>query len=73
MDHGAVEELARRSGRDETEVAGEAVRLAAQEPEEPDGTDRARHVGAYLVGERRAQLAAAVGARVWVAGVSPAI
>ena len=66
---GVVEELARRSGRHEVEVARAAVELASQSarpaaagertpagPQPPGGAERGGHVGAYLIGESRPAL-----------------
>jgi cyclic beta-1,2-glucan synthetase len=55
-----VEDLARPTGRSEQEVAREAVSLASESHAQ---TDRAAHVGYYLVDAGRAQLEARLGYR----------
>ena len=52
----AVERLAKICGRDEWEVAGQAVQLAKGQPAEVARDDRKRHVGYYLVDDGREQL-----------------
>jgi cellobiose phosphorylase len=54
-----VEHLARRSGRDERELAADAVALAAGHRHDPD--ERLSHVGYYLVDRGREQLEARIG------------
>jgi cyclic beta-1,2-glucan synthetase len=53
----AIEELARRSGQAEDQVAQHAIELAAQAAREATGDDRRNHVGTYLIGEGRRELA----------------
>jgi cyclic beta-1,2-glucan synthetase len=53
----AIEELAIASGQPEEQVAEHAVNLAKQASLEPATDERASHVGAWLVGEGRAELA----------------
>jgi cyclic beta-1,2-glucan synthetase len=53
----AIEELARAAGQTEERVAERVVKLAAQAQREKTNDVRAGHVGAWLVGERRAELA----------------
>jgi cyclic beta-1,2-glucan synthetase len=52
----AIEELARRSGQPEDQVAQRAIELAMQATREATGDDRRIHVGTYLMGERRREL-----------------
>ncbi|MDD5705808.1 MAG: glucoamylase family protein, partial [Kiritimatiellae bacterium] len=54
------EQLAIRSGRPETEIAQAALEMAAAAPDDSVG-NRARHVGAYLVGGERTRFRRAVG------------
>jgi len=63
---GVIEELALAAGRDEEEVAQEAIRLAegAQSPPEEERPPRTTHVGFYLLDVGRAQLEARLGYRV---------
>jgi len=77
----AVEEIARLSPVSQTEVARQAIRLAAKaaagsDPEQAgDASDtRLAHVGHYLLGAGRAALERAVGARLspWLAAVRAA-
>ncbi len=56
-----IEDLAFRSGRPEFEVAEMALEMVAAAPPDPDGGNRGRHVGAYLVGAGRQRLRRAVG------------
>ncbi len=53
----AIEELARRSGQAEDQVAQHAIELAAQASREATEDDRRIHVGTYLIGEGRRELA----------------
>ncbi|MGA2611431.1 MAG: glycosyl transferase, partial [Terriglobia bacterium] len=53
----AIEELARRSGQAEDQVAQHAIELAAQAAREATKDDRWIHVGTYLIGEGRRELA----------------
>ena len=53
----AIEELARRSGQAEDQVAQHAIELAAQASREATEDDRWIHVGTYLIGEGRRELA----------------
>jgi cyclic beta-1,2-glucan synthetase len=48
-----VEELSRLSGQTEDGVAQRVLALAAEEARGPDGDERRRHVGTYLIGEDR--------------------
>jgi cyclic beta-1,2-glucan synthetase len=57
----AVEDVARRSTRDELGVAECAVELASRPA--PDGATHRAHVGEYLIGPGRAELEALVGYR----------
>jgi len=52
-----IEELARRSGQTEEQVAERVVKLAMQSQREADRDERRSHVGAWLAGEGRAELA----------------
>ncbi len=63
---GVIEELALTTGRDEEEIAQEAIRLAegAQSPPEEARPSRTTHVGFYLLDAGRAQLEARLGYRV---------
>jgi cyclic beta-1,2-glucan synthetase len=56
-----VEELARRSGRSEAEVAQCAIDLAARAALETANDERRIHVGTYLAGEGRCELAQHIG------------
>ncbi len=58
-----IERLARRARRPETEIAQAALEAAARAPGEDDGTDRGRHIGAYLVGRARHRFERDVGCR----------
>ena len=53
----AIEELARRSGQAEDQVAQRAIELTAQATREATENDRWIHVGTYLIGEGRRELA----------------
>ena len=53
----AIEELARRSGQAEDQVAQHAIELAAQASREATKDDRWIHVGTYLIAEGRRELA----------------
>ncbi len=53
----AIEELARRSGQAEDQVAQRAIELATQAAREATEDDRWIHVGTYLIGEGRRELA----------------
>jgi cyclic beta-1,2-glucan synthetase len=53
----AIEELARRSGQAEDQVVKRAIELATQAAGEATGDDRWIHVGIYLMGEGRRELA----------------
>jgi len=53
----AIEELARRSGQTEDQVAQCAIELTAQAAREATGNDRWINVGTYLIGEGRRVLA----------------
>ncbi|MCM2356980.1 MAG: glycosyl transferase [Geobacteraceae bacterium] len=52
----AIEDLARRSARTEEQVAERVVKLATQAGREATADERRSHVGAWLVGEGRAEL-----------------
>ena len=56
-----VEELARRSGRTETDVAQRVLALSAAAPSGPETDGRQRHVGTWLVGEGRPLLVRQLG------------
>lgn len=58
-----VEQLARDTGREESEVAGEAVRLAESAGLKAGGSRRACHVGYYLLDAGRASLESSLGYR----------
>jgi cyclic beta-1,2-glucan synthetase len=58
-----IEGVARGSGRSEGEVARLAVQLASKPADEKVSEQRALHVGTYLVGEARLDLARALGYR----------
>jgi len=53
----AIEELARRSGQTEDQVAQRAIELTAQATREATENDRWINVGTYLIGEGRRELA----------------
>ena len=53
----AVEELARAAAQTEEQVAERVINLATQAGREGAADERCRHVGAWLVGEGRAELA----------------
>jgi cyclic beta-1,2-glucan synthetase len=58
-----IEELARGSGQTEDQVARRAVELAARAAREAGADERWIHVGTYLIGEGRQELARLVGCR----------
>ena len=58
-----VEELARRSGRTESEVAQRVIALAAAAASGPQTDGRQRHVGTWLIGEGRRLLVRELGCR----------
>jgi cyclic beta-1,2-glucan synthetase len=53
----AIEEIARRSGQAEEQVAQRAIELASQAARDATEDDRSIHVGTYLIGEGRRELA----------------
>ena len=53
----AVEEIARAAGKSEDEVAGQVIDLANQAWRGKTGDERRNHVGTWLIGEGRAELA----------------
>lgn len=53
----AIEELARAAGQTEEQVAKRVIKLATQAQSESSTDERRSHVGAWLVGEGRAELA----------------
>ena len=53
----AVEELALAGGRTEEQVAERVIKLATSAGRESTGDERAGHIGAWLIGEQRAELA----------------
>ena len=53
----AIEELARAADQTEVKVAERVIKLATQAGREATADERRRHVGAWLVGEGRAELA----------------
>jgi cyclic beta-1,2-glucan synthetase len=57
----AIEELARRSGQAEDQVAQHAIELATQAAGQATEDDRWIHVGTYLIGEGRPKLARLIG------------
>jgi cyclic beta-1,2-glucan synthetase len=57
----AVEQLARRSGQTEEKVAQGAIDLAARAARKPTGDKLWIHVGTYLIGEERRELARLIG------------
>ncbi len=59
----AVEDLHRGSGRPQEEVAAAAVELARRAAGEPDAEPGAGHVGLYLIGDGREELARSLGCR----------
>ena len=59
----AVEEIARRSGQAEEKIAQAAVELAARAERKAATDTRWHHVGAWLIGEGRAELARMVECR----------
>ena len=58
-----IEEIARRSGQAEEKVAQGAIDLAARAARKPTEDKRWIHVGTYLIGEGRRELARLVGCR----------
>ncbi len=59
----AVEDLHRGSGRPQEEVAAAAVDMARRAAEDRDREPGADHVGLYLIGDKRAELARGLGCR----------
>jgi len=59
----AIEDLRRNSGWAEEKIARAAVDLAAAALPDADGDARRTHVGAYLIGDRRGDLAEKIGCR----------
>jgi len=59
----AIEELARRSGQAEDQVIQRAIELATQGAGKATEDDRRIHVGTYLIGEGRPELARLIGCR----------
>ncbi|HQO83182.1 MAG TPA: glucoamylase family protein [Synergistales bacterium] len=59
----AVEDLHRGSGLSEDQVARRAVEMAARYVRYPDSDERSIHVGTYLVGDKRGELAQIIGCR----------
>ncbi|MDO9508339.1 MAG: glucoamylase family protein [Thermovirgaceae bacterium] len=59
----AVEDLHRGSGLPEDQVAQRAVEMAARYVLHPVSDERSIHVGTYLVGEKRGELARLIGCR----------
>ncbi|HOI43427.1 MAG TPA: hypothetical protein PK523_10825, partial [Elusimicrobiales bacterium] len=59
----AVEDLHRGSGRPQEEVAEAAVAMARSAAEGPDMEPGADHVGLYLIGDKRTELARDLGCR----------
>ena len=53
----AIEELARNSGRTEQYVAQQVIKLSIEAKHNADSDDRRTHVGSWLVGEGRTELA----------------
>ena len=58
-----IEELARGSGQLEDQVARQAIELAARSAREPAADERWAHIGTYLIGEGRQELARLVRCR----------
>ncbi len=54
---GAVEAIALGAGQPEEEIAGQVIKLAKQAGEAKTGAERNSHVGTWLIGEGRAELA----------------
>ena len=59
----AVEELARRSGQAQEQVARRAIEMAAQPVREAADDERWTHVGTYLIGDGRGDLVRLIGCR----------
>jgi cyclic beta-1,2-glucan synthetase len=59
----SVEELARRSGQTEERVAQRVIELAARAAHEAAKDERRIHIGTYLIGEGRRELAQLIGCR----------
>jgi cyclic beta-1,2-glucan synthetase len=59
----SIEDLHRGSGLAEDLVAQRVLDLAAQAPRDSMADDRSNHVGTYLIGERRGDLARMIGCR----------
>ena len=59
----AVEDLHRGSDLSEDQVAQRAVEMAARYVRHPDSDERSIHVGTYLVGDKRGELAQLIGCR----------
>jgi cyclic beta-1,2-glucan synthetase len=57
----AVEELSRRSGQTEEQVAQTAIEMAKQGQTESSKDERRGHIGAYLIGKGKRELAQRVG------------
>ena len=60
---GVIEELACATGRDEEEIAREAIGLAKEAQQSGQSSPRTTHVGCYLLDAGRAQLEARLGYR----------
>ncbi len=58
-----VEEIAKKTGRDENEVAREAIGLAGQAAAGANGDNRERHVGFYIIDDGLEKLEARAGVR----------
>ncbi len=58
-----IEELARGSGQPEDRVARQAIELAARSAGDPATDERWTHIGTYLIGEGRQELARLAGCR----------
>ena len=59
----AVEDLHRGSGVEEEQVARRALEVAGRAGRDASDDERNSHVGTYLIGERRPELARAIGCR----------
>lgn len=59
----AIEELARGSGQTEDQVAQQAIELSTQAVGETPADEQRIHVGTYLIGEGRRELARLIGCR----------
>jgi cyclic beta-1,2-glucan synthetase len=59
----SVEELARRSGQTEERVAQRVIELAGRAADEKGKDERRIHIGTYLIGEGRRELAQLIGCR----------